>query len=60
MDKLISQLYGELQLAIHLSGALEPIKDDLSTYGCLKSLRNKAQQKQPRQISAPIATCLNS
>ena len=34
-------------------------KDHPSTCGCLTSLRNKPQQKQPGKLSAPIATCLN-
>ena len=33
---------------------MEPFKGDPSTHGHLTSLRNKPQQKQPRQLSASI------
>ena len=33
---------------------MEEFKDHPSTRGCLTSLRNKPQQKQPGQFSAPI------
>ena len=42
------------------SRKLKPFKDDLSAHGCLTSLRNKPQQKQSGQLSAPVTTCLNS
>ena len=35
-------------------GDMKPFEGDLSTRGCLKSFRNKPQQKQPRQLSASI------
>ena len=35
-------------------GDMEPFEGDPSTRGRLKSLRNKPQQKQPRQLSAPV------
>ena len=35
-------------------GDMEPFEGDLSTRGRLTSLRNKPQQKQPRQLSASI------
>ena len=35
-------------------GDMEPFEGDPSTYGCLISLRNKPQQKQPGQLSASI------
>ena len=34
-------------------GGMEPFEDHLSTHGCLTSLINKPQQKQPGQRSAP-------
>ena len=40
-------------------GEIEPFKDHSSTHGCLTSLRNKSQQKQPRQLLAPNNACLN-
>ena len=45
--------YSQLQLSA-CQGEMEPFKDDPSTCGCLTSLRNKPQQKQPAQISAPM------
>ena len=33
---------------------IEPFKDHTSTHGCLTSLKNKPQQKQPAQLSASI------
>ena len=33
---------------------VEPFNDHLNTRGCLISLGNKPQQKQPEQFSAPI------
>ena len=33
---------------------VEPFKDHLSICGCLTSLRNKPQEKQPKQCLAPI------
>ena len=35
-------------------GDMQPFEDDLYTRGRLTSLRNKPQQKQPRQLSASI------
>ena len=35
---------------------VEPFKGDPSTHGCLASLRNKPQQKQPGQHSASIVS----
>ena len=35
-------------------GDMEPFEGDPSTHGLLTSLRNKPQQKQPRQLSASI------
>ena len=35
-------------------GDMEPFEGNPSTHGCLTSLRNKPQQKQPRQLSASI------
>ena len=35
-------------------GDVEPFEGDPSTRGHLTSLRNKPQQKQPRQLSAPV------
>ena len=35
-------------------GDMEPFEDDQKTCGCLISLRNKPQQKQPGQLSASI------
>ena len=35
-------------------GVMQPFKDELDTRGCLTSLRNKPQQKQPGQLSALI------
>ena len=35
-------------------GDVEPFEGDLNTRGCLTSLRNKPQQKQPEQLSASI------
>ena len=53
MVNVTSQLCGDLQLAVWLSrGDVTHLK--LSTCGCLTNLRNKPQQKQHRQLSAPI------
>ena len=35
-------------------GDMQPFEGNLSTHGCLTSLRNKPQHKQPGQLSAPI------
>ena len=35
-------------------GDVESFEGDISTCGCLTSLRNKPQQKQPGQLSASI------
>ena len=35
-------------------GDMQPFEDDPYTRGCLTSLRNKPQQKQPGQLSASI------
>ena len=35
-------------------GDMQPFEGDSYTCGCLTSLRNKPQQKQPRQLSASI------
>ena len=32
-------------------GEMEPVKDHLSSHGCLTKLRNKPQKKQPGQLS---------
>ena len=55
MGKLISQSCGELQLAVCLPRDMEPFEGDPSTRGRLTSLRNKPQQKQPRQLSVVIS-----
>ena len=38
---------------------MEPFKEHPSTCGCLITLKNKPQQKQPGQISVPINTYLS-
>ena len=35
-------------------GDMQPFEGDPYTHGCLTNLRNKPQQKQPGQLSAPI------
>ena len=54
MAKLISQSCGELQPAVCLPRGYGLFEGDPSTRGRLTSLRNKPQQKQPRQLSASI------
>ena len=51
MAKLISQSYSPLSSRL---GEMEPFEDDLSTRGHLTTLRNRPQQKQPRQLSPSI------
>ena len=41
-------------------GDMEPFEGSPSTCGCLTSLRNKPQQKQPRQLSASIVAWIVS
>ena len=41
-------------------GDMQPFEGDPSTCGRLTSLRNKPQQKQPRQLSASIPGCIIS
>ena len=41
-------------------GEMEPFEDYPSICGCLISLRNKPQQKQPGQLSAQIPACIVS
>ena len=53
MAKLIGQLCGELQMSA-CQGNIQPFQGDLDIRGHLTSLRNKPQQKQPGQFSAPI------
>ena len=54
MAKLIkSHMVNYSQLSA-CQGEMEPSEDNLSTHGCLTSLRYKPQQKQPGQISVRI------
>ena len=54
MAKLINQSCGESQPAVCLLREDGTIIEHPSTCGRLTSLRNKPQQKQPVQLSAPI------
>ena len=45
----------------HLSayqGDMEPFEGDPNTCGCLISLRNKPQQKQPGKLSESVLACI--
>ena len=53
LNSSASRVVNYSQLSV-CQGDVEPFEGSLSTHGCLASLRNKPQQKQPRQLSASI------